>query len=48
MVGCYPKGKAWDMCYGNKREDEKIECIKALGWFDTDPVYGEKGPALEV
>jgi len=48
MVGCYPKGMAWDMCYGREGEDKKVEGIKMLGWFDRDPLYGERGPALEL
>jgi uncharacterized protein YjlB len=48
MVGCYPKGKSWDMCYGRKGEEGKVEGIKKLGWFERDPVYGDTGPALDV
>jgi uncharacterized protein YjlB len=46
MVGCYPKGYSWDMAYGKKGEEEKIEGIRKLGWFEKDPVYGDEGPAL--
>lgn len=46
MVGSYPKGKQWDMCYGKKGEEEKVEGIKQVKWFDKDPVYGNEGPAL--
>lgn len=48
MVGCYPKGKNWDMCYGKEGEKKKIEGIKSLGWFEKDPIYGDKGPVLDV
>jgi len=48
MVGCYPKGKDWDMCYGKEGEKKKIEGIKTLGWFERDPIYGDKGPVLDV
>lgn len=48
MVGCYPKGKNWDMCYGKEAERKKIEAIKSLGWFSRDPIYGDKGPVLDV
>jgi uncharacterized protein YjlB len=47
MVGSYPKGKDWDMCYGREDEKAKIEGIKNLGWFEKDPIYGDEGPALE-
>lgn len=49
MVGWrYPKGKNWDMCYGNKGEEEEVKGIWALGWFERDPTYGDEGPALQV
>ncbi|KAH0384593.1 hypothetical protein KCU92_g4317, partial [Aureobasidium melanogenum] len=48
MVGSYPRGLSWDMCYGKKGEESKIEGIEKLGWFEKDPVYGEGGPATEV
>lgn len=46
MVGSYPVGKNWDMCYGVKGEEKKVGAIKELGWFEKDPVYGEGGPAV--
>ena len=46
MVGAYPKGKQWDMCYGKKGEEEKVKGIDKLGWFEEDPVYGDQGPAV--
>ncbi|CAL8584681.1 hypothetical protein XPA_010267 [Xanthoria parietina] len=48
MVGSYPKGSSWDMCYGKEGEDEKVKAIEHLGWFDRDPIYGPAGPALDV
>ncbi|KAL2108542.1 hypothetical protein VUR80DRAFT_3705 [Thermomyces stellatus] len=48
MVGSYPPGKSWDMCYGRKGEEDRINGIKGLDWFSKDPVYGEQGPCLEV
>ena len=48
MVGSYPVGKNWDMCYGREDEAEKVEKIKNLGWFTKDPIYGNEGPALEA
>lgn len=47
MVGSYPPGYQWDMCYGKKGEEAKSQSISKLPWFETDPIYGEKGPALE-
>ena len=46
MVGSYPKGMNWDMCYGQEGEDEKIKEISSLGWFGKDPLYGDDGPVL--
>lgn len=48
MVGSYPKGCSWDMCYGKKGEEVKVEGIQRLAWFEKDPVYGNEGPALDV
>jgi uncharacterized protein YjlB len=48
MVGSYPKGCNWDMCYGKKGEEAKVQGIKNLSWFEKDPVYGDKGPVLDV
>ncbi|KAI7531991.1 hypothetical protein KC331_g13809 [Hortaea werneckii] len=48
MVGSYPKGCNWDMCYGHAGEEAKIEKIKDLPWFTRDPVYGDSGPVLDV
>ncbi|PSR82648.1 hypothetical protein BD289DRAFT_411721 [Coniella lustricola] len=48
MIGSYPPGCQWDMCYGNEGEEEKVEGIKELKWLEKDPVYGEEGPVLGV
>jgi uncharacterized protein YjlB len=48
MVGAYPAGRIWDMCYGRDGEQDKIEGIRRLGWFERDPVYGDEGPVLDV
>ena len=48
MVGSYPKGKNWDMCYGESGEEEKIKGIANLGWFQKDPIYGDEGPVLDI
>jgi uncharacterized protein YjlB len=48
MVGSYPPGKSWDMCYGKQGEEEKVRKIGSIPWFTKDPIYDEEGPALEV
>ncbi|KAF1809456.1 RmlC-like cupin [Eremomyces bilateralis CBS 781.70] len=48
MVGSYPKGCDWDMCYGKKGEEEKIQKIKDLPWFSKDPIYGDDGPVCRL
>ena len=48
MVGSYPVGCNWDMCYGKRGEEAKVEKIRTLNWFKKDPVYGDEGPVLEV
>jgi len=47
MVGSYPKGKNWDMCYGKDGEESKVKGISGLGWFERDPLYGDDGPLLK-
>lgn len=50
MVGAYPVGsEQWDMCYGkgSKGEEEKVNRIKGLKWFERDPIYGDQGPVLD-
>jgi len=46
MIGSYPPGKNWDMCYGKKGEESRFASIKDLAWFKKDPIYGEDGPVL--
>jgi uncharacterized protein YjlB len=48
MLGCYPPGKDWDMCYGAPGDEGKIANISELAWFDKDPLYGKDGPAVKV
>ena len=48
MVGSYPKGKGWDMCYGRESEEERVKAIGCMGWFERDPIYAEQGPVLQV
>lgn len=48
MVGSYPVGFSWDMCYGREGEEDKVKAIEKLEWFKKDPIYGDEGPVLEV
>ncbi|KAI0599492.1 RmlC-like cupin domain-containing protein [Biscogniauxia sp. FL1348] len=48
MVGSYPPGCQWDMCYGKKEEEASVRNIGKLAWFQKDPIYGDRGPALDV
>jgi uncharacterized protein YjlB len=48
VVGAYPPGQQWDLCYG--RPDERprvIENIARVPLPPTDPVYGKAGLLLE-
>lgn len=47
MVGSYPVGKHWDMCYGFEGEESKVKEINNLDWFQKDPVYDGEGPVLD-
>ena len=44
MVGSYPTGMDWDMCYGRDGEQAKVKAIDGLKWFERDPIYGRRGP----
>lgn len=46
MVGSYPKGCSWDMCYGKGGEEKKAESVKDVKWLEKDPMYGDDGPVL--
>lgn len=50
MLGSYPQGRNWDMCYGVEGEDESRirKNISQQAWFDRDPLYGDDGPAIQV
>lgn len=48
MVGSYPPGHQWDMCYGQAGEEGRWPGIEGLGWFQRDPIYGDEGPCLQV
>ena len=48
MVGSYPIGNSWDMCYGKSGEEQKVKGIEKLGWFSKDPIYGDQGPVLDI
>lgn len=48
MVGSYPEGCEWDMCYGTQGEEGKVDRIRGLVWLKADPIYGDGGPAVGV
>ncbi|TFB00691.1 Uncharacterized protein CCMA1212_007130 [Trichoderma ghanense] len=48
MVGSYPNGKNWDMCYGKIDGEYDPDSVKALPWFSKDPIYGDEGPVLSA
>lgn len=48
MVGAYPPGKQWDMCYGQPGEEDKARSIEKLDWFHGDPLLGPDGPVMHV
>ncbi|WQF82101.1 Putative uncharacterized protein YjlB [Colletotrichum destructivum] len=47
MVGSYPGGHDWDMCYGRQGEEAKAGDIDRVAWFSRDPVYGDDGPVVK-
>ena len=49
VVGAYPPGQSWDMNYG--KEGERLSADKNIAGVPdpkSDPVYGNKGPLLEI
>lgn len=46
MVGSYPRGCSWDMCYGKEGEDDKARAVAEVRWLEKDPMYGDNGPVL--
>lgn len=46
MVGSYPNGCNWDMCYGKEGEESQAKEVGGVKWLDKDPLYGDDGPAL--
>ena len=48
VVGAYPLGQQWDMCYGRPEERPAAEeKIKGVPLPKADPVYGPGGPLME-
>ena len=48
IVGAYPKGQDWDMCYGKPAERPKADQnIARVPLPKTDPLYGKDGPLLD-
>jgi len=47
VVGAYPRGQAWDICYGRARERPRAdERIARVPLPSADPVFGREGPLL--
>jgi uncharacterized protein YjlB len=48
VVGAYPGGAGWDLCYGKPEERPRVlENIARVPLPTADPVYGGDGPLLE-
>lgn len=49
VVGGYPKGQSWNMCYGKERERPQTEReIKLVPLPIADPVTGVNGPLMKI
>jgi uncharacterized protein YjlB len=47
VVGAYPRGQAWDICYGRAGERPRAdERIARVPLPIADPVFGREGPLL--
>ena len=48
VVGGYPRGQKWDMCYGKPSERPQAdENIARVPLPKTDPIYGADGPMMD-
>jgi uncharacterized protein YjlB len=48
VVGAYPQGQRWDLCYGKPEERPRVlRNIERVPLPATDPVYGTDGPLVE-
>lgn len=48
VVGAYPEGQDYDMCYGKPEERPRaIKNIPQVAKPQSDPVFGQSGPLLE-
>jgi uncharacterized protein YjlB len=48
IVGAYPAGQEWDICYGKAGERPRVDQnIARVPLPKADPVYDEDGPLLE-
>lgn len=47
VVGAYPSGQSWDLCYGKPHERPRVlHNIARVPLPGTDPVYGREGPLV--
>lgn len=47
VVGAYPEGQDWDLCYGRPEERPAVlHNVARVPLPSTDPVYGQDGPLL--
>jgi uncharacterized protein YjlB len=48
VVGAYPAGQRWDLCYGKPQERSRaLRNITRVPLPSTDPLYGAEGPLVE-
>jgi uncharacterized protein YjlB len=48
VVGAYPQGQGWDLCYGKPEERPRVlRNIERVPLPATDPVYGADGPLAQ-
>lgn len=48
VVGAYPPGQRWDLCYGKTSErPQALQNIVGVALPPTDPVYGAHGPLID-
>jgi uncharacterized protein YjlB len=49
VVGAYPKGQTWDICYGKPDERPRADDnIARVPLPEADPIYGADGPLIRL
>ena len=49
VIGAYPRGQAWDICYGKPGERPRADQnIARVALPTADPLFGQRRPAAHI